>query len=202
MNPWLEEWRVDYSYEAKNLRALAAGDVAIKRNLGARMRELATALDEVASFRLTLGCSETLEAAASRTKDLTYSLKKDTFDQLPLSSESVDRVRTLLRETSRKVTDLADSAQEMADSGRIEELQSEVGSVGSQLMQLSFYDLSALGRDVAHSMREIGLSMRLLRVARIYMDGGASLRRLVEDVVSCTSRLQELVRLVEGELPE
>ncbi|MBB3231142.1 AlbA family DNA-binding domain-containing protein [Halomonas stenophila] len=196
LNPWLEEWRSDYEAEARHLRELAATDIAVRKGIDERIHDVARALDEVASFRLTLGCGDKLESKASHARDMTFSLKTETVDHIPLSEESLRLVRNAIREASRKVAALAERAQEMADSGRIEELQSEVGSVGNQLMQLSFYDLDTIGPDAAHSVREIGLAMRLLEVARIYMDGGKSIQRIVDEVGDCSRRLEELVERI------
>lgn len=193
VNPWLEEWRSDYGAEARHLRELAATDIAVRQGIDERICDVARALDEVASFRLSLGCGDELESKANHARNLTFSLKTDTVDHIPLSEESLDLVRNAIRGASRKATELADRAQEMADSGRIEDLQSEVGSVGDQLMQLSFYDLDAIGSDTAQRAREIGLAMRLLEAARIYMDGGKSVQRIIDEIGDCSRRLEALV---------
>lgn len=196
VNPWLEEWRADYGYAASDLRELAARDVTVRMGLDASIREVARALDEVATFRLSLGFGEQLEAVASRASELASALKRETVDTIPLSEASVAQARTLVREISRRLSDLADRAQQVVDAGRIEELQSEVGSMGQQLVQLSFHDLSSLGRNISRRLREVGMSMRLLETSRIYMDGGASMQRIIDKVLHCTSELNAVAKRI------
>jgi len=192
VNPWLEEWRADYEYAATDLREVAASDVAVRLGIDDRIREVADALTEVSMFRLSMGCWPELEKVASRASELALTLKRDTIDTITLSDESVSQVVDLLRQESRKLSDLNDRAQQIVDAGRVEELQSEVGSLGSKLVQLSFYDLSALGANVSSRLQEVGMGMRLLEASRIYMDGGVSVQQLVEKVKECASQLKEL----------
>jgi ATP-dependent DNA helicase RecG len=198
VNPWLEEWRADYGYAASELRELAARDVAVRMGLGARIRQVADALNEVTAFRMTLGCGEKLEAVASRARELAFALKRHTIDKIPLSMEAVALARSRVREISRRLSDLSDRAQQVINAGRIEELKSEVGSMGQQLVQLSFYDLSALGENISERLREVAMRMRLIEAGRIYMDGGASMRRTVEEVTQCASQLDELAGKIDS----
>lgn len=194
VNPWLEEWMADYSLAASDLMRMSARDVAIRLGIAERLREVADVLTEVSTFRLTLGCGAALEEVASRAKRLVLALKVDTIDKLPLGADSLKQVRGLVREATRVTVNLSERAQQMANEGRIEEVQSELGSIGNQLVQLSFYDLRALGNETGSKLRETGMRMRLLEAARISMDGGASLERVVNEVAECASQLIELAR--------
>lgn len=198
VNPWLEEWRADYSLAASDLMRMAARDAAIRLGIAERLREVADALTEVSTFRLTLGCGAALEEVATSAKRLVLALKVDTIDKLPLGAVSLEQVRGLVREATRVTVNLSERAQQMANEGRIEEVQSELGSIGSQLVQLSFYDLRALGDETGSKLRETGMRMRLLEVARIYMDGGSSLGRVVNEVAECANKLMELARGLDG----
>ena len=199
VNPWLEEWRADYGNAASDLRELAAMDVTVRMGLDARIREVASALDEVTTFRLFLGCGDQLEAVASHTSELATALKRDTVDTIPLSEVSVVHARTLVTEISRKLSDLADRAPQVVAAGRIEELQSEIGSMGQQLVQLSFYDLSSLGGTISSRLEEVGMSMRIVEISRIYMDGGASMQQIIDKVLQCTSELNALAETIASD---
>lgn len=87
---------------------------------------------------------------------------------------------------------LSERARQMIDQGRTEELRAQVGSLGSRLVLLSFYAVRVLGEQVARSLREVGMRMRLLEVARLYMDGGASLDQFVNEVAECARQLDTL----------
>jgi hypothetical protein len=191
-NPWLEEWRADYSQAASELMSMAARDVATRLGVAQRLRDVADSLTEVSSFRLTLGCGEALEEVASRAKGLVSALKADTIDKLQLGVDSVEQVRTVLKEASRRTDDLSQRAEQMVSQGRTEELQSEVGTIGSQLVQLSFYNLHALGDEFGILLRGVGMRMRMLEAARIYIDGGVSLKRVVDEVAECAKQLGQI----------
>jgi ATP-dependent DNA helicase RecG len=197
VNPWLEEWRADYGYAALELRQLAARDIAVRMGLAERIRELATALDQVPAFRMHLGGGSELETIASHASKLASALKQDTVDKIPLSEASVAQARTLIREISGRLSDLGDRAQQIVDTGRIEDLQSGLGSMGRQLVERSFYDLSSLGTNVSDRLREIGMRMRLLEVARIYLDGGVSMQRIVDQVSQCKDELATLTESLQ-----
>lgn len=194
MNPWLSEWRAEYGYAASDLRELAVRDMAARLGLDRKLREVADALDEVSTFRLSMGCGEQLEAVATRANTLASELKRDTVDKLPLSEKSIVQVKSLITESSRKLSDLADRAQNLVDAGKIEELKSQFGSMGRQLAQVSFYDLSQIGSDLSSRLREIGMGMRLIETFRIYMDGGVSISRLVEKVGEFANQLKEIAK--------
>jgi hypothetical protein len=192
VNPWLAEWRADYSQAASELMHLASGEAATRLGLAQRLRDVADRLAEVSTFRLTLGCGPQLEEVASRAKTALAALKEDSVDKFPLSSDFVGQARALVKEASRRLVALGARTQQMIAQGRVKELQSEMGSLGGRLVQLSFYKVPAWSEKVLESLRELGMRMRLLEVTRIYMDGGASLARIVNEVAECAEQLAEL----------
>ncbi len=194
VNPWLEEWRADSKYAASVLRELAARDVAVRRRLVGRLHEVADAVNEVATFRMSLGCGDRLEAVATSVTELSAALKRETVDAIPLRAAFVAKAKAVVKETSRKLNDLADRAQQIVSSGNVEELQSKVGTMGTQLVQLSFYDLSSLGPEMSRRLRQVGMSMRLVKATRIYIDGGASMKHIIGTVAECAAEMEALAR--------
>jgi len=194
VNPWLGEWRADYGLAADELRSLAAKDEAVRMRLDRRMAEVAQSLDEVKNFRLTLGSGEQLNGAASRARELTYALKRETVDRVPLDETSLAQLRTAVREADRRLSNLAGRAEQLVNEGRVEEVKSDSGSIGRQLMVVSFYD----ARDRLGNMsrlREIAIGLRGIEVIRIYADGGLSMRRVVEAVADAARGLSELAKM-------
>ncbi len=193
LNPSLDEWRSECAQAASNLREMATTDIAVHLELDESMREVADSLEEFASFQLYLGGGEELEAVEAHAIDLVDKFKQRTIDPLPLSDTSIIQAKTLIRENSRRLTDLAIRAEQMVNNGRIDEVTSEIGLIGSQLMQLSAYNgLRVLGRNLLEQLRQIGVNLRLLEMERIYMDGGVSMRRLIEGISECAGKLSIL----------
>jgi hypothetical protein len=197
INPWLAEWRAEYSQAANELMQLASEDVATRLGLDQRLRDVADSLVEVSTFQMSFGCGPQLEAVAGRAKASMVALKADSIDRFPLSSGFVGQAKALVNEASRRLLALSARAQQMIGQGRYKELLSEVGSLGSRLVQVSFHELSAWGDKARERLREVGMRMRLLEVARIYMDGGASLERIANEVAECAEQLAELVVCLE-----
>lgn len=198
VNPWLEEWRADFEYAASVLRELATRDVAVRKGLDASILNVAIALDEVPAFGLYLGCGDQLEGVASRAKELTIALKRETVDAIPLSEASIAQAGTLVRQISRRLSDLADRAEMAIKEGRIEEIQSQISLMGKELVQLSFYDLSSLAEGISSKLRVVGMAMRLLEIERIYMDGGASIKRVLDKIMQCTREIKVLTESIKS----
>ncbi len=200
VNPWLEEWRAEYEDAAAGLRKLAAQDFAVDQAVDKRFREAADALTSVVTFRLYVGCGHELDELTSHAGALAFGLKKDFVDSKPLGEDSLATVVTFVRKESRGLSDLSRRANQLVSSGGIENLQSDVGALGSQLIKLSFYDLDALGADASKRLLDVGLNLRRIEVARIHMDGGASVKRIVSAVEECASHLDKLAGLLDSGL--
>ena len=105
----------------------------------------------------------------------------------------MEQAKTLVAEISRKLLDLADRAQQLVDAGRVEELQSNASEMGRQLMLLSYYELDDIGLENNTALQELGLKMRLVETIRLYMDGGVSMQRVVDEVANCSTELSRIV---------
>ena len=194
VNPWLEDWRADYAYASTNLRELASTDSAEAARLVSKILELANALDEVTSFRMYIGCGSELEEVATQAGGLARQLKADAFDQCPLSEISSTKAIRQLGEICRQAVDLSNRAQQTIEGGRVEEVQSSAGSLGQQLMQLSYYNLEKLGEERLAELRRLGLGMRLVEAIRMRMDGGASMQRVATSVQENADKLSKFVQ--------
>lgn len=197
VNPWLAEWRAEYSQAATELMHLASEDEAMHLGLDQRLREVADSLVEVSTFQMSFGCGPQLEAVADRAKASLVALKADSIDRFSFGAGFVGQAKALVNEASRRLLALSARAQQMIGQGRYKELLSEVGLLGSRLVQVSFYEISAWGDNAMERLREVGMRMRMLEVARIYMDGGASLERISNEVAECAEQLAGLVVCIE-----
>ena len=81
----------------------------------------------------------------------------------------------------------------MANDGRVEELQEEASRIGRQLLAISHYRIPEQGDEFSDQLSEIGGGLHLIQTERLFMDGGQSMRRIVERVHDLSSRLQALL---------
>lgn len=193
VNPWLDLWRAGFRSAAAELRDLGIHDVAKEDGLERNLYELSEALDNVATFRLYLGCGPEFDRLTQNVGDLAGTLKKTTIDTIPISSSSLEQVKSIVRLSSKKLKLLASRASELINSGRIEELQDEASKIGRQLLQLSYYNLDSLGVDFAKQLQSVARDLHLVETMRIYMDGGKSLEAVADRVSKGSDALDALV---------
>lgn len=193
VNPWLEMWRANFKHAASKIRELTAeyvpGEDGLEKNLDA----LSEALDKAATFRLYLGCGPELDRLIKEVAELAQKLKKDIIDTIPLSEESISEIKELVRSTSRKLNNLASRSTQLIESGRIEELKAEASKLGYQLLKASYYDIKVLGQDFKQALRSIAKELHLIETVRLYMDGGQSLRKLLQKISQNSERLSNII---------
>ncbi|ESY98072.1 ATP-binding protein [Mesorhizobium sp. LNHC209A00] len=184
VNPWLDMSRRQFAFTAQRLRALAADEPARRAGVEADILKLADHLDRAANHRLVLGRESwrTLTEHVSDAANLAARVMHDHVDSVPLSDASHTEIITLLTRNLRQFVDLERRADDMIESGRIEDLQAEVSSIGESLLRISYYNLDFIDADFAGQLRAVARQMHLLQTMRLYMDGGASMRRVREQV--------------------
>lgn len=182
VNPWLELWRAEFRSAATELRDLGIHDVAKEDNFKQNLDELSEALDKVATFRLHLGYGPELDKLTQHVADLARKLKETSIDTIPLSSASLEQIKSVVRQSSRKLKALVSRASELTDSGRIDELQDEASRIGRQLLQLSYYNLDSLGVNFTQQLQSVARDLHLVETMRLYMDGGRSVQAVADRV--------------------
>lgn len=189
INPWLDLWRSEFSYSAKELRDLAASQAAIEEGINTELKELAERLDHAANLRLHLGAGGDLSRATEQVGELASSLMNRHITNAPLSKGSMKQIFDLINSTARKLSDLSSRSEEMVNSGRIEELQSEASNLGHVIAKISFYNIDPLGKGLKSKLRNVGHLLHLTETMRLYMDGGMSVRAVVDRVKSCSEEI-------------
>lgn len=195
-NPWLDQWRSAFGYAAEELRDLAAQDLAVKDGLATELRETSNALDDVAKFRLTIGCGTELDKAVNTAIENLRSIKKAKIDSIKLSNDSLIHIRETIITTARKLCDLVDRSHNLVESGNIEELQEDASELGYDLLQVAKYNIDDLGNSIKESLIEIGRSLHLIEIITIYMDGGASMRAIEEKIRQSSEELNHVVEIL------
>lgn len=182
VNPWLDVALLQFSATAQQLRAMASSDLARREGVDSLLRELADNLDNAANHRLVLGGESwrTLVEYVTDAAELSTRLKRQLIDGVPLSQDSRSELSDLLSRTLRQFGDLERRSDVMINSGRVEELRDEISRMGELLLKVSHYNLEFVSPDFADELRSIARQMHLMETERLYMDGGASIRRMRE----------------------
>lgn len=87
---------------------------------------------------------------------------------------------------------LASRAEDIVDSGRIEELQAEASALGHDIVRLSYYKIDVLGEGIREKLRNVGRLLHLTETMPLYMDGGISMQAVVDRVISCNEILSSI----------
>ena len=193
VNPWLEMWRTQFQQGAAELRELAIRDTAIEQGMSDELNELAQALDEVATFRMYLGCWEKLSALIRRVYELASLIKHRRIDPVPLSEASLGGIKQTIVSSVRSLSSLVDRAEQMVEQGRIEEFQAKASEVGHILLRASQYNISSLQDGIDKKLQAIGRDLHLVETMRICLDGGHSLNAIIEKVKNCLSELNQIL---------
>ncbi len=193
INPWLNQWRSEFSYAALELRDLSAQDIAIEENIADALKEVAMYLDKVASLRLTLGCGPKLEQLTEQAKKKLTVIKQEKIDSIQLSNNSIRQISNTIIMTARKLDDLVNRSYDMVETGRIEELQTEASGFGHQLLKFSQYNIDILGEGFKEKLTSIGRDLHLVETMRLQMDGGKSLQAILDKISDSNNSLGLLV---------
>ena len=193
VNPWLDMWRAQFEQAASELRELAIHDTAVKQKMSDELHELAQSLDEVANFRLHLGCGPELSALVNHVLELAEGIKQRRIDSVPLSEQSLAEIKRTVVSSERKLSNLIDRAEDMIEQGRIEEVQVEASEIGHTLLRASYYNIASLQEGFDQRLQELGKDLHLVETMRLYMDGGRSLNAVAERVKNCSKKLTEIV---------
>lgn len=195
VNPWLDLVRTQLSGSGDELRRLASEDSAVNKGLEDRLRSIADKLEAAASHRLEMGGDSwnVLAGYVAGAVDEAAQLKAEKIDTVSLPAHAIREVEDMIRRLGRQLLDLDRRAEEMANEGRVEELQGEASSIGYQLLKIGHYRISEQSDDFAKQLREMGTNLHLVETERIYLDGGQSVRRIVDRVRDFGMRLRALL---------
>jgi hypothetical protein len=120
-------------------------------------------------------------------------LKAEHIDTVPFSVASGKNNMEVIRRSARELADLAHRAEAIAEEGRIQELQEAASRIGRSLLLVS-YNRSEEPGAFTDDLQSIGHELHLMETERLYMDGGQSMRRIVQRVHDLHARLQGLLQ--------
>lgn len=199
MTPWSDTLRWSAGAQAEAVRHLAASAPHELEKLREPLRELAGALEVIATERRLIGGSnlETLgaiEDAARIIEEVRASyLGPGRFSQAVVRSQQA-RLVTESRLLSELVERI-DAAQGQMSS---ETIQSEVINRGEALFHAASLGAGVGSPASRDQLRQIAETLRGIGRMRVYMDGGKSIERLAGATKACNEQLQTWLKVVEG----
>ena len=195
VNPWLDLMRIQLGSAGDELRHLAAQDSAIEKGLRGKLHEIADKLEAAANHRLTLGGTSwrLLTGYVSDAVKEAATLKDQYIDTVPLSADARTGIADLVRRSARELSDLDRRAESMAGAGRVEELQETASKIGRSLLVAGHCQASEENRGYTADLHALGRALHLLETKQHYMDGGQSMRQIVQSVHDLNGDLQKFV---------
>jgi hypothetical protein len=187
VNPWLDLIRSTFGNVASILREAAANQIAVDEELDTSLLDAAETLDHFAKLRLHLGSgsdiSRTANAAVSQVKNLLRRIgpevtvhvsPKQIFDQLAV--------------IWRKLAILNAQASKTPRSSSMDELQGQASELGLQILHIAQYDVDRLAPDLRSALLATGHDLHVSETERVYIDGGASVAMIVNNIKKAIDR--------------
>jgi ATP-dependent DNA helicase RecG len=195
INPWLDQLRFQLGSAGRILRELAATDIARSDGIDESLRVIADELEDAESHRLTMGGGSWLELRGhiDVAVDLAQEIKANHIDTVPLSDESKTSLLEAVQTNARKLNDLDRRAEDMANDGRMGQVRSEANEIGFVLLRVSYYRLQDQPDGIEEELRDIGHQLHLLETERLVMDGGVSMKRILDRLHALNEHLQALI---------
>ncbi|PPV04671.1 ATPase AAA [Xanthomonas bromi] len=193
LKPWVDEWSADAENYASKLRDLSVTDWAVESRVNERLDATAEKLDEVAQFRHYLGGGDSFNDVCNAAGFAAAELMRELVDPVQVSKETQREVLEAVAKLARKLAQIWDRAGREIFDGRVEKAQQATYSVGQQIAKWTYFRLSFLPESTLLDLRRIGLGLLQLVSMRVYMDGGASLHRIVDDAQILVNELKAKV---------
>lgn len=195
VNPWLDKLRFELADYGSGLREFAVDDIAVELGIDNQLLEIVNRLDSAESHLLTMGADswKRLTGHISFAVESARQIKAAYIDTVSLSEESVQHLQETIRHNARRLADLDQRAEQMIEDAQIEDVQSNASEIGNALLYVGYYRIENQNEDDAQTLLSIGRELHLLETERISMDGGLSMRRVVDKLHNLNERLQELI---------
>ena len=199
MAPWVDYLQSDCERWASSLRDLIHEYLQREEHLATEIRSFAEQCDEMASI-LQFPSSSTWPQVAERMPEIqrkAADLKKQLIDELPLSADSERVAKETIVLSARKARDLVGRSDRLMGF-RIDELKDEASSIGEEILRIAMYPLPFLADKDAEALRQAGRQLHLVDTIPVYLDGGASGKKLAEQIVRATEGIETVAAKVDS----
>jgi ATP-dependent DNA helicase RecG len=193
VNPWLDLVLNQFRYASATLRQVSALPVAVENGLTPDLESLAGSLDEILAIPIVMGYWDNFEKHVRQVVERAKSIKNRFFDSHGLSPSNESEVKKGLLSQVRKLRSLDGRAEKLIDQGRLDDVQTEASEIGMALLHLGYLPLDDLRAGLSEVIQEVGHDLHLIETARIYMDGGKSVRGIIDRIKAERQGLEEAV---------
>lgn len=197
VDSWLDYMDSQASGLAAQFREAALEEIATEMNLDSSLKDIADHLDRVVSHIHTLGEESWMTYTGHWTAAANHAKKvvETYIDPVPLSDNSRKQIQNLINKTVRQLADLDDRAEEMAYDGRMQELQYTASSIGLLFLKLTYYRINDIAStsNFASELRPLANELNLIETERMYLDGGQSIRRILDKLHNLAEHIKSLV---------
>ena len=193
MAPWVDYLQSDCERWAESLRDLVHEHLQGKDHLSAEIRALEAQCDELASI-LRVRSTSTWPQLEERMPKLGASaaaMKTRLVDVVPFSDASQREATSTIVLSARKARDLVSRIDRLAGF-RSDDLKDEASDIGERILRVSMYSLPFLSSEDATALRKAGRDLHLVETVQLYLDGGASLKGLADQIVAATERIESV----------
>lgn len=180
-NPWLELVRAQFGDVAAQLREKAAEQLAVEEHLEIPLLDAAEALKQVATMTLFLDMGGKLSAAVAKAMERCENVLQRIEPEV-IAYVAKEQLRDQLTVMGRHLAQLAKESDEALSSGDIEPVQTHAAEIGQRILFTAQYGVNRLAGDLRSTLTRVGHRLHLMETQRVYLDGGASVARIVGEI--------------------
>jgi hypothetical protein len=194
INPWLDSLKWMLQSHGADLRRLAATNEAERLGLRHRIQELADQAEVAGSHTLFMDQESWGEFAAlvAQTRETARKIKADAIDPLDIDPSTRTESLNHLSMLARQLSGLSERADRFVQQGRIGEFQTEVSSIGRDIVRISYWGLDRDPENTVAPIRSIGKSLHVLETVQPSI-GGREVSEMIQHVAAAVDELNGFV---------
>lgn len=158
-----------------------------------RLESLADKLDEIEQFQHFIGGGGDFDEVCGAAGSAATYLMRDLIDPVGVSEDAQREVLGATIKHAKKLTQMWTRAEKDIFDGRVERAQQETYDIGKQITMWSYLPMSLVTEHTLSDLRRIGFGFVHLAAQRVYMDGGASLRSIVDEAQALVNDLNAAI---------
>jgi hypothetical protein len=195
-SPFRESVQIDFEFAANSLRKIAADDLAEQHGIERVLLEAADAADQVAQHRLNIRPESwaRYQALTSRAAELGAAIRDNVVSGSKYAAKFALESQDGLRSAMKTLDDLARRSSTLETEGRFEDAQSQAAEIGEQILLAVHLAYTDIPDGIREEALRIGRSLHLMETRMIFLDGGVSIRGLMEDIREAASEFRTLLQ--------
>ncbi|PZU12498.1 MAG: hypothetical protein DI606_08795 [Sphingobium sp.] len=190
INPWAQSLRHDAGDLADRARSISATAPASLAETEPPLEKMAQALETLARERPVLsGPGAEIYGAMDEIDRLVSYIRSKWAPPETFGDDTIAQVQALVQSSAKQLAGLALRLATSDLDMSFEDVKREAGRRGMELLRCASLGVGLGAQDRVQALREIALSVRALETQPIYIDGGRSVRILIDGIRSESERL-------------